>query len=316
LQVSATVAFALRPKRRLERELRRLAKKQLESARESLRARAGDPAIHKARKRVKKLRAILRLVDDEPQADQRRDAEKMLRQAGHALSAMRDADVMIETFDALRERYPRRLSEHSYAIVRRHLVFVKSCSETQARRARLLARTAGCLRAVERSARRWPLPKLRTPDLPRLIKAAYREGRAEMKRAVVSNASVDVHRWRRRSKALWYDLRLLKELAPRVRPLADALKRLDALLGDDHNLHVLAAELSSQASLRPNPGVDKVIALAFSEQAKLRSEAFDLGRRLFGMRPKEFAAELDAYLRPPARRPRRFPWPFRRTSAA
>src|SRR5262245_11696530 len=65
-----------------------------------------DEAIHEARKSVKKIRSILRLLRDDLGPRGTRE-EARLRTAAHALSALRDADATAETLDTLHGRYPQ-----------------------------------------------------------------------------------------------------------------------------------------------------------------------------------------------------------------
>src|SRR5262245_50064584 len=79
----------------------RIVKGQFRAALESLAARKpSEPAVHEARKRVKRIRAIVRLLRDELESGGARD-EKHLRAAAHALSDLRDADATVETLKSL-----------------------------------------------------------------------------------------------------------------------------------------------------------------------------------------------------------------------
>src|SRR4051794_7821019 len=86
------MAFALRRSESIRRGLRRLARKELGRAREQLRQSAlpGEEEIHTARRSVKKVRAILRLIDS---ADGRglQGAARRLRRVNRTLSCLRDA---------------------------------------------------------------------------------------------------------------------------------------------------------------------------------------------------------------------------------
>lgn len=297
------MAFALKPDRRIERQLRRIAGKQLERAREGLAGEPSHTAIHDARKRVKKVRAILRLVEKEKRPRPRRKAEKRLRRVAHALSRFRDADAIIETFDTLRKRYPRRLPEHTYAIIHRHLAGAKARVDAEARKAHVLERAAAALGRARRLSRRWPLPSIHHRDLARLVKRSYRAARAAMRRALSSNTADDTHRWRKRSKRLWYHVRLLQGPASGLQSLARDLKRLDTLLGDDHNLLVLRTELGRAAHVRSvESGLREVAAISMARQQQLRRNAFAVGRRVYRGRPKQFADRIDEALKHGSRR--------------
>jgi CHAD domain-containing protein len=96
------MAFQLKTDRAVAREVRRLARKELESARKALmRApRPADEAIHDARKSVKKVRAILHLVETDG-GHGLSGSRKRLRAVSRTLSDLRDAKAMIDTFETL-----------------------------------------------------------------------------------------------------------------------------------------------------------------------------------------------------------------------
>src|SRR5690242_20693021 len=84
----------------------RVRREQLDKAAEALRD-GEDPveAIHDARKRIKKTRALLRLARPGLTDGEYRRRNRALRDAGRGMSANRDADVLPETVDLLAERF-------------------------------------------------------------------------------------------------------------------------------------------------------------------------------------------------------------------
>src|SRR5689334_2251019 len=83
-----------------------------------------DPveAVHDARKRLKKTRALLRLARPAMRADAFRAYNRELRDQGRALSGARDADVMVETVDLLAARNSRRVKRAHFMAVRERFV--------------------------------------------------------------------------------------------------------------------------------------------------------------------------------------------------
>src|SRR3954449_13245012 len=83
---------------------------QLEAAAEELEEHAEDPveAVHDARKRIKKTRALLRLARPAMTRGAFQRRNRTLRDTARGLSGARDADVMAETVSDLAERYPGR----------------------------------------------------------------------------------------------------------------------------------------------------------------------------------------------------------------
>jgi hypothetical protein len=75
---------------------------------------------------------------------------------------------------------------------------------------------------------------------------------------------------------------------------------LTELLGDDHDLAVLAARLSDGAAPL-TPAVDaqcaELLALVEQRSDELRADAVRLGRRVYAESPKAFAGRLTRYVR-------------------
>jgi CHAD domain-containing protein len=93
--------------------MRRIARGQLDQGIEELEAQPNrqlDEAVHETRKRLKRLRAALRLERFAIGDETYRRENTLFRDVGKSLSAPRDATVLIETLDALSERFSEELS--------------------------------------------------------------------------------------------------------------------------------------------------------------------------------------------------------------
>jgi CHAD domain-containing protein len=97
------MAFQLRPEESVPDGLRRLAKKELSSISKHLNGATHprDETIHEARKSVKKVRAILEVVDSDHGRGLGKSS-KRLQAISRRLSALRDADAMLEILHKLR----------------------------------------------------------------------------------------------------------------------------------------------------------------------------------------------------------------------
>src|SRR3954468_3779501 len=131
----------------LAASVKRVAGDQLGAAAEGL-EQPDDPveAVHDARKRLKKTRALLRLARPAMRADAFRAYNRELRDQGRALSGARDADVLVETVDALAEHNTRRVKRAHFMAVR-GLFVSGAAGELPEHRVDELARGVG----------RWPL---------------------------------------------------------------------------------------------------------------------------------------------------------------
>jgi CHAD domain-containing protein len=230
-----------------------------------------DPveAVHDARKRMKKTRALLRLARPAMRADAFRAYNRELRDQGRALSGARDADVMVETIDALAAHNTRRVKRAHFMAVR----------------GRFVTGAAGALPehrvgALAHSADRWPLGAISSETLVDAATTTYRRGR---KAAAKPATTENLHEWRKRVKDLWYQARLLG-----IKRLGKDAKALSKLLGSDHDLAVLGAQLAADDPLQP---------LIADRRAELQKEARMLGERVYEDPPKAFSKRVRKRLR-------------------
>jgi CHAD domain-containing protein len=116
------MAFHIRPDESVAHGLRRVARKELASARDGLERskEPGEDAIHEARKSVKKVRAVADVVKND-NGHRLAGARKRLQRVNRVLTQSRDADAMTETLSKLLHRQPRLLSEHTHARLRLEL---------------------------------------------------------------------------------------------------------------------------------------------------------------------------------------------------
>jgi CHAD domain-containing protein len=128
------MAYRLRPRESVARGLRRLAKKELQSARDELQRTnpPRDEAIHEARKSIKKVRTIAKLIDADDGRGVAKD-RKRLRKVSRTLSQLRDADAMLEILAKLEHRNPQLFDEHTFARLRHRLTLHRQQSMKAAR---------------------------------------------------------------------------------------------------------------------------------------------------------------------------------------
>jgi CHAD domain-containing protein len=286
------MSFTLEPGKPIRRELKQLVDHQLRGAGRGFRE-GGGVAIHEARTAVKKVRAILRLLR-EANTDGLGKDERRLRAVGQVLSTLRDSDAVIATFDLLRRRFPKRLPEHSKAVIRRRLVQARTRLAREARDNHSVATAAHTLRVVRRSAKRWDVPIFESLDLSNLLKESYRASRNAMHRAQKTTRGSDLHRWRKRVKTLWYQLRLIESRAPGLRATIQDLEQLETWLGDHQNLSVLQAAIADQKKTGQQSlaVLRRLMVVSRSVQKSLRAKALARGRGLMTDRPKTFARSL------------------------
>jgi CHAD domain-containing protein len=281
------MSFHLKHRRPIATELSKIVRSEFKGAIEQLgNGRPTQEAIHEARKSLKKIRAVLRLLQDALGGAYEKQNDR-LRSAAHLLSSLRDADAAVQTMQSLRHQYRMVLTasvDHAVGRgLRRRKRRIKARAHVPVRR------TIGTLR---RSRISLPNRIRRAGSLAAVrqgIAAGYREARDAMKDVSPDADAAIFHLWRRRIKAHWYHVRLFERLHRTPRGRALALRRLEQWLGNDHNLDVLRHFLLDA----PNRfGGARVTALVLGcidkHQQHLRHEALTLGHRLFSAKPAEF----------------------------
>jgi len=150
------------------------------------------------------------------------------------------------------------------------------------------------LRAAQRHAKKWPVGNLTWTDLACGIGQTYKRGSEAFQVAGRTRKPEDLHEWRKRAKDLWYQLRILKPVDEQdIASLADQMKKLGQLLGDDHDLFMIG-EASKTAELNCRE-LEAIADLVHRRRKRLQREAFQLGRRLFSPKPSEFVRRIESY---------------------
>jgi CHAD domain-containing protein len=289
------MAFEIHQSEPARRELRRLARKELGSARDQV--LSGKPpseeAIHGARKSVKKARAILRLIDAGGGRRLGRTARR-LRDVNRTLSCLRDATAMIETLATLRTHHPDLFSQHGYARIRRRLEAAKRGAVRDAGRHAAWNHAAGELRTLRKGARGWRSRGGGFRALAPGIRAVCKRAGKALAKAKDSNAAADFHAWRKEIKALWYALRLVGGGSAALARDIRALRSAERWLGDDHNLVVLCAALSKDPSVCRGPlDVHRLQCAVNATQKTLRRKSIDRTRSIMSMTPRDYVARVE-----------------------
>jgi CHAD domain-containing protein len=275
------MSYRLRPDESIADGLRRLAKKELRAAQDQLQTRAPrDEAIHEARKSVKKVRAILQLIEADDGLGTS-SSRKRLRKIGRALSRLRDASVALETLATLKREEPE-LFKGVYAGLRRRLIARKREAARAAVRDGMFDDAARQLEKLRRMARRWRPAHSHFGALAAGITRAHSSGRKAMTRARLHRHAVDFHEWRKQIKRLWYELRLIEGRRSLGRDIR-ALHLAETWLGEDHNIVVLRDRLIRDRSLCREDGVDvkQPRRAASHYQRRLRQRAIASARRIY-----------------------------------
>jgi hypothetical protein len=176
------------------------------------------------------------------------------------------------------------LSEHTLARVRRQLSDHKEAVARATAREGSWKEVARALRTLRAAAKRWSPAHNRFGALAPGLRKTHKRGRKAMTRALQCHRATDFHDWRKQIKALWYELRVIEESGPRIHRDAGALNHAETWLGDDHNVVVLCAHLSSnQSSWRDSPEFRRLRRVGDRYQQELRRKAIAATKAIYGV---------------------------------
>lgn len=248
--------------------------------------------IHEARRHLKRVRSLLRLVS--AAADEKAVAheDKILRFAAKRLSRSRDAEVCLATFEALASHHKSAANDGIRVLLRERS---DRAHQTAATPAQLLAiattvRESGHrLAGIAFSADDWQLISTGLED-------AYRDARKMRKLAGKKAGDKELHAWRKRIKRLFFQLDLIRDfLGKSQRRVVKCLDKLGDVLGEHHDLDLLAVcfrDLAAHGIAQDDSSSAEKLASKRRKKlkkciSKLAKDSFDLGTKSFMAKVKE-----------------------------
>lgn len=292
--------YRIRPEKPFTDEVRTVAGGQLAIAIDALEHTPNGlhEAIHEARKKFKRVRALYRLVarDDKDF----RDSENVrLRDTARTLSRVRDAAALIETLGFLKDRCAtdeeRGAVDHALAILgERRDAIAKAETDLSDK---VAAAADQCRKATE------ALDQLTFDDRPRKtarrLAKSWRKSLTKAQDALKScHAGADgevFHELRKAGQTYWMNLSLLREIWPSAMQAKRATaKTLVDLLGHEHDISVLVALIDGEAGLLGDGDqMAHLLGLIIREQQRIRLEALRLADGVFAEKPADEARIIE-----------------------
>jgi len=303
--------LGLEPRESLADALPRMALGQLDLAIELLSSRVAATdakTVHETRKALKRLRAMLRVLEHELGKRAYARENRALRDIAQRLSSARDAQVMLTTLDRLIARQPRKLGRRRSVRQLRGRLLAERTQMQQltlndpATRTALLAELHACrARIATWELRQHNGIQLVEPDLKRL----YQQGRKRYRKVLRGRGEqiTAMHQWRKRVKDLRYAAEILQHRhAPQsLEPLVRRADALSELLGEDHDLAVLSERLragarwdGSKTWQTPRKTRKLLLKAIAKRRRQLHKQALRQGAKLYRQSPKSFIRRLRA----------------------
>jgi CHAD domain-containing protein len=278
--------------------IRRIARGQLLDAHDALSGgstRTLGDAVHETRKRLKRLRASVRLTRDAIGEQTYERENTVFRETAQRLAAGRDAQVLLETLDDLRERFADELAPDATAALRARL---------QDEREHAVAAThhddagiAAVLGALEEADARTPTWSFACDGFDALspgLRRIYRRGRKRMRAARKDPSPESLHEWRKRVKDLWHATQIVRAAQPeRLRLVSARAHDLADLLGDAHDLSMLRDYVETHPQCFDAASRRGLLAVIDRREDTLRHKALKRGRRLYKRKPKRFVGAIE-----------------------
>jgi CHAD domain-containing protein len=283
------------------REALRIVGQEIAKARAALKGRSlSDSSIHRARRSIKKARAVWRLLRAALPRAIYRPTNTQLRDADRPLGAARDAKILIVALDRVLkmgrgpaaahpvQRFRRTLMQNGNAIKRDVLLRVSGVK---------LARRA--LTTAYQRVRSAPVGRRNWSVLGKGLKRVYRHGRRLQRKVQFDRRAACLHAWRKQVKYLRHQLTVLKPLwrGP-IGKFAHEADRLSECLGEDHDLVVLRAQvLANRDTFSTALQRTQILAAIDRSRADLQRTAIMLGALIYEEKPTQFAARFGDYWR-------------------
>ena len=281
--------------------IRRIVYEQIDAGMQELgdRRRNHHKAIHSARQRCKRIRAVLRLVRRDL-GDQYGAENVCFRDIARGLSDLRDAEAVIEALDKLQLHCNDKREAGLVRATRRGLT-ARRQQDADGEEG-LRAHADDAIQGFRAARERLPSWRLTTQGFALIgagLRKTYASGRDAFTGACIEPSDVRFHETRKLVKYLWYEMRVLHHVWPEAMPAYKrSLHKLSNLLGDDHDLLVVRESLREQPDiLRGARNLECMIGLIDRRKCQLKAEGRLLGMRVFAERPKAFRKRLERYWR-------------------
>ncbi len=241
--------------------------------------------IHEARRRLKKLRALLRLLRNEIPATVFEKENRTFRDIGRRLAPIRDARALVSAAESLKKDSKKHCAGLSQVIA----VLLKGEAALKTANARK-RNSLHLLNLARPRVETWLSKKFTADDLRDGVQETFRRGRKAFRKAEKNPGDKQLHTLRKRVKDLEHQFGLLQR--QRLCPTRSPRKRITALgdcLGKDHDLASLSAGLKSHnLSLKP-PAIKKIREEICRQRSRLQKRAFKLAEKIYREPPGRFA---------------------------
>lgn len=195
-------------------------------------------AIHEIRKRTKFLRALLLLQPDSPPS-----LNTILKKVSRFLAPYRDTQVNLDVYQATIESFRGLQNPELEKMLRQDPLYIKPYPEMS------VLETMDTLLAEFTEQLQISASTLSPALIFQGVEKSFESGRKALENVRTNSRVNIVHAWRKKTKRLWYQLRLLfgDEQEELNHPLVHS-NELGSLLGEIHDLDVFTLLLTTEST--------------------------------------------------------------------
>jgi CHAD domain-containing protein len=292
-------SFSVKPKESFQKGISRIVRRQLKRAAALLRNsdELQGEAVHDVRKRIKRTRAVLRLIREELGSRAYHRQNAALRGAGRSLSDVRNSKVMLDALAKLEEREGQRITRGLFDAMASSLK--SNLEETQAALKQDSAALKSLRRVIRKVRRRvddWNLPKRGAKCVRCGLTRAHDLVVSAFEAAEGERSVEKLHELRKRTQYFYHQLQLFQQIDT-VRELAERWHAFAQYLGDDHDLAMLRSEAGACDRPECQEGRPELIALIDEHRRELERKAFEAGHSLIADELNEPIKQIAKWLR-------------------
>lgn len=258
-----------------------------------------DESIHNARKSMKNSRAELRLLRKGMPGAAYQSENTRLRDAGRALSPIRDARSVIDAFNSLCSKFAEELEGVEVVPLEKilHSKLAKARSALQLDMPGESVQLQNCNHLLEDClslAKKEHFSSIDSAVIHSGVKRMYRKGRNAFAQAKAERTTEALHECRKQAKYLFNGLNVIVIAPPHSNSkVLKHARRLAERLGDDHELAMLSEEISADDYRSVNAETIKVFRkLIEQRRGKLQNDSLKVGEKLYQQKPREFTKKV------------------------
>ena len=294
------MAYRLKATETLSQGVKRIATEQIDKAVKELSDVENlgvGKAVHQTRRRLKKIRAVIRIVRHSLGKKTFDRENQDFRDLGRKLSGLRDGEVIIETLDNLITHSSNGTATEKFANIHRQLQvdYRQEYQNTVDNNSLTIVKQE--LKDAKKRIERWKIKPDRWSAIDESFKQVYKRGYRDLSEAMSQPSVENLHEWRKRVKYLRYQLQIISPIwLELIDRWVDLTKNLTDYLGEDHDLAVLKEYISSQPErFDREHNLELLISLCDYRRQQLQSAAFLLGRKIYVEKPQRFSDRFGDY---------------------